>query len=630
LFAVVIAYSLCVQPSHALINGFISGCMNAEVVDDGHTASLTIKQGGVSTPVANKKTWTFVCITSGANSYCTTGGTGQMDQELFGNLDQYNILKGMAQDIGGVTTGKNPTTTDDSAKLSETIKWYDVYLPAVIHQWSWVQEVEPTGGAGTAGAVGAQQQANLAFDKLSEDTKRCVPIGWDPRGYVFDVNTFFPVKNVQVELYKKNTAGTFDFVPNALGLSNPTTTNSNNGQFSFFVDNGWYNMKLKNPGMNIATLTTAQQTTANKLLTDVDGKSNIYVENVAVEEKIGTVAIAHIPVSVTDQSLLLKNLVVIDSVPPTAEGDSLRIFGRVSHPKSKMIITMNMINGAGEAKQFIKTDVTDGLGEFNKLISQTVDSEEELFFVDATVKFELNSFYTTGVYSKNIDKQNKIGIIGKIKEFFIKKIEVSAATTTDMIVVKPIPSYIDGIAYDALGKAIPKAIVGVYPFYSENPMYVTVADENGRYKIGSQHLPQVQYKLRYKKPTGEVVIVDTSTFVKQNVKLFVQEGIKPFDIRKTSAAEEKATNSKVSESVTTSDITAMAQAGKTKTTTSSRGGSSGSSQSNKNTETPIPTQNGTAGMQGIIMVVVALLVLLMIGVGAFFVMKSKQQAPPQY
>jgi len=639
----------CVTSSYAaLSDGYISDCLNAPGWTPSHAANLTIKtkeQGAKNIPAVNTDTWVFVCITAGEDTHCSAGGDGSTDELLFGSKEHYNKMldmigedgKGNVGYVGGVVEGTGysnqspPPQTDNNAgnpQFTSDVTWGDAYYPGVTHQWSWVQVaapiVEDGEGAG-AGAGGALQQGTTPFDQeqLILDTKECAIIGWDPRGVVFDVNTLLPVKGISVELSKLNPVNDiYEIVPNdGLFLINPSSTShpgKENGQYSFFVDTGWYKLKLINPERQIVSLTPSQLETATKL-----GIDNIYTKDQSIYEKAGTVKIANVPVDITDESLLVKELTRIDNVAPTLEGNGIRLFGRVSHPKTKMIITKDMMNAAGEIKQFVTTDYTDGLGEYpNKLISQTVVSAEPLVFQNATLTFELNSFYTTGVFTQKEQGGNKVArFLKEVWGGVLKKLEARAAVTPkNTIVIKPMPLYIEGIAYDTKGVAIPKAIVGLYPFYSEKPYYLTIADENGRYKIGSQHIPRFEYTLRYKKPTGEVVVIDTSIFIKQNAKLIINEGIKPFVAKKTTLAEDKKIQDYFTNVTTPIELKAP-----NKPSTSSRNPSVSS--------TPqTGTGGGTtgAGMQGIVMVVVAIIVLIMIGVGAFIMMKSKQQSSSQY
>ncbi len=620
-----------------LAPGYISGCLSAPGWTPSHAAVLTIKQGDKLKAAPNKETWVFVCITRGTEpTYCTAGGTGEADNSLFKSMDNYNKLKSMVGTggyVGGVIEGagystqmtpKKTNNDEANAQFVGEVQWGDAYYPGVVHQWSWVQVAPPVENAGAGGAAGALQQGTTPFDQLAKATKDCAKIAWDPRGVVFDTNTFLPVKGVGLKLLKRNDViNTYEVVPSGLFVINPASTNhpgGENGQYSFFVDSGWYKLTLLNTD-KITVLTAAQLDTATKL-----GIDNIYSEDKAIYEQIGTVKIANIPVAVTDQTRLVKDLTILDNVSPTLEGDGIRLFGRVSHPKTKMIITKNMMDENGITKPFVSIDYTDGLGEYNKLISQSVDSPETLLFQNATLTFELNSFYTTGVFAQKKDTNILARLFNSVWDGLFKK--ANAAILTNTIAIKPMPAYLEGIAYDSKGVAIPKAIIGLYPFFSEQPFYMTVADENGRYKIGSQHIPSFQYELRYRKPTGEVIVVDTTTFVKQNAKLFFAEGIKPFVEKNTTVVEDKKVQDYFANVTTPIELNSPNQA--QKIGSKNTGGSSSMSNTQDTAGNPIQQTGGGAlgqGTQGVIMIVVVIMILIMIGVGAFIMMRSKQQTP---
>jgi len=619
-----------IKDAHAVIDGFISDCLKVDA--SGHTANLSIKPDGEIKAQGDSDTWVFVCITAAIGTKCTTGIAG-VDDNLFGKHDDLTALQGIGCDgegctVGGVNGGQVPArrTNADGSAFTSAVSWSDQYLPGVIHQWSWVQADNGAGQNGTeTGNLGAQQQGTFDFTKLSGDTSKCVKIGWDPRGYVFDAATLNPVQGVQVTLSKGPKGGTFSDVPSGLGLTNPDVSRPTNGQYSFYVEPGFYKLRITSTNTTIADLTTVKSGYQD-LFIDSTGKTNVYQKDMEVEEVKGSVAIAHIPVTITDPTLLITTLQKLEE-GSAAAGDQINIFGRVSHPKSKVILTMNLLDEEGAPVNLVKTEVTNELGEYDMFIDQEqIDSVngKQLLLQNVNVSFELNSFYTTGVFSK---KENIfVAAARKIWNFISEKISVNAATTATSYNVKPLPRYIEGVAYDANRMAIPGAIVGVYTTYSNNPMYVTVADEEGRYKVGSQHLPRFPFELRYKKPTGEIVVVDTGTFIKQNIKFFTAEGIKPFETKKTSNTEVYASQVKVKDVVKDSDIQALSAAGSSKGT-GKKTGTGFTGTSNQVSPTPQTVGGSLAGSSGVMMIVVVILVLVMVGVGVFVMMKSKQTTP---
>lgn len=634
---VILSNFFFIKNVNAVVDGFVSDCLQAAPA--GHTAGLTIKAGSQIMPQGDTDTWVFVCITSPelTGTKCTTGD-GAIDQQLFDKSDDLTALQGIQTEegttVGGVDGGQNPPrkTNADGTAFTNAVSWSDAYLPGVIHQWAWVQAANPAGAGGVeTGGLGAQQQGTFDFTKLSGDTSKCAKIGWDPRGYVFDAATLNPVGGVQVTLSKGPKGGAFTDVPSGLGITNPDTTKPltpggvGNGQYSFYVEPGFYKLRLTSANATIANLASVNSAYQDLFLSK-EGKTNIYQKDQEVEEVKGMVAIAHIPVTVTDPSMLITTLQTLEKGLKSENGQ-INIFGRVSHPKSKMLLKMEFLDEAGAliVKDEVRTTAIDDLGEYDEYIDQEqVDAEgKTLFFQNLTVDFELNSFYTTGAFSAKKDTNTILQVAKKVWDFISKKITVSAASSTSFT-VKPIPSYIEGVAYDNSGRSIPQAIVGVYTKFSNKPWFVTVADEQGQYKIGSQYLPQFEYELRYKKPTGEVIVVDTSTFIKQNVKFFVAEGIKPYEQKKSSSTEDFAAQVKVSEVVKETDLQAMAKVGSSKGTGLSKSGNGGINNMGTSEVTPSATNGtGTAG-SGAMMIAVVIFILVLLGAGAFVMMKSKQ------
>jgi len=627
--------------ANAAFKGFIADCLGATI--DYHTATLTIKSDGKIKPVGDKDTYIFVCITGGGlnGTKCTTGNAAT-DTKVFGKTADLEALQAITKSppcsgggedctVGGVQSpGSNPTKTNIGGTAFVTaIKWKDVYNPTVLHQFSWLQEaaiIDP--GDTDITGLGSQQQGTFDFTKLTGDTSKCAKIGWDPRGYVFDAATLNPIKNISIMLSKGPAGGVFTDIPSGLGITNPDITESSNGQYSFYVEPGFYKLRIYSSNATIAGLTTVNPEYQNLFLSEA-GKTNVYQKDQEVQELKGMVAIAHIPAVVTDPNLLITSLQKLEEGSSESNGQ-INIFGRVSHPKSKMIITMNLLDDEGLPVNLVKTDTTDDLGEYDKFINQeqTDAGGKKLLLQNLNVSFELNPFYTTGIFSRSENEVIKLAV--KIWNYFSSKIMVSAATNTSYN-VKPIPTYIEGIAYDTSGKAIPGAIIGVYVSFSNNPMYMTVADQEGRYKIGSQHLPSFAYELRYKKPTGEIVIVDTGTFIKQNIKFFATAGINPYSEKNTTLAEDKKVQDFFSNTNTTTNLNPT-EAGQKNSSNNkyTSGGASGSRDLGSSTQAQVGGGILGAGMQGIVMIVVVIVMLIMIGVGAFIVMKSKQQQmPPQ-
>ena len=268
LFIFVIIHFLLAPSSYAIVppKGYVSDCLVANTKgQDGHSAILTIDNNREVKAASGKKTWIFVCITTkdDSNAICSTAGDGVWDKTIFPQeLENasYKKLQGLTGKngnvngyVGGVKDGNGGFSAQDSPKtlmtvgsvgavqFNKEIAWGDAYYyknttESVTHQWLWTQEAPPVVGAGTAaGTAGAQQQGTFDMGALSKLAKACIPIAWDPKGVVFDVNTFLPVKGMQVQLLKSTNstaagppagppAGPFEVVFGRLGVINPNTT----------------------------------------------------------------------------------------------------------------------------------------------------------------------------------------------------------------------------------------------------------------------------------------------------------------------------------------------------------------------------------------------------------------------
>lgn len=562
LFLILFFFSISIESTFAkgsLLKGFSSNCLDARMAGADAARMIIIPS---KRPKENKKTYIFMC--SGKKNICgasSTDGTN-INALLFGITSQKaneELGKAGIQTQGGVTSGKNPTTTtsdglgfiDDPIIIAQHTEY------GIFHRFFWVQSLSDDGEIQTPVETLAPDQG-LVFDendmtmKLGQiifDTpapslptttgkgegKQCANIKWDPRGFVFDAATLNPVRNTTITLYEKKDDNTYVQVTSGIGLMNPYTTSTDSGQFNFFVNPGLYKMTVNSPNIAIADKSSINPA-YQQLFADEKSQTNIYEKNTDIEEVAGRVAVAHIPVQVTNKNLIIDTLQLIIkdavvNIDEVTHKTRMHITGTVSHPKSKLTIMLTMVDSAGEivvAPPIVS--FTNDLGEYETYIDQEQFGSDgkQLFLQNINIKLELNSFYNSKTNSISYD-------------------------------IKPVPLYIEGVAYDTQGAPIPGAIIGIYPFYSpENPMHMVIADKNGRFRIGSQNIPEVDYTLRYKKPNGEIIITDPATFVRQNSALYLTEGINPFETKQISAAEQVNMKTLIDRTVTENDLRTLA------------------------------------------------------------------------
>lgn len=611
-------FSVQLKPVQAqALLGFDSECLSAER-ESVHAASLSFpnaeerqKRNITKLPQGGAQTWVVACVGTTVGNKCTTG-IPEQDDIIFGKHDDYTAIQGAGYNplnIGGLTNSSNPTTTTTDADpqfVGGPVRWADEYVPEVKHQWLWLQEAQPPPeDQSKAGDKGAQQQATFLMLHALADSSKCASISWDPKGYVIEAQTLYPVKGVSITISQKGTDGNYFDVPSKIGLTNPDVSQSRSGQYSFYTPAGTYKLRVSSPNATMVDV-SAMNPLYKNVFTLTDPISTIYKADQEIIEQTGKVAISHIPVTVTSDSMLVKDLAVMWRKEEKSVGDEILFTGALSHPKSLIKLVTTYVDKDGVVSQDTKTEMTNEVGEYKfflpqvKTVPQTKLSEEKTLFL---TKYEVTFSLNPEIYSNPGIQSPQNSFSGDV-----------------------IPAYMDGVAYGEDNKPLVGAIVGVYPTYSDKAIAYAVTDEAGRYVIGSQHIPQFSYALRYKKSTGEVIKVSTSTFVKQNAAYFIANEVLPFSQKLSTAAEEKAaiallkstSGNKAPDMRTTSEINKNnSNKSNSRLDAQQQGGSVTSNAS-----------QGIGGMQGVVMIIVVILILVMLAVGAFIMAKSKQAQTP--
>lgn len=524
----------------------------------------------------NSTVYVFMC--SGRQGVCGAVSTDpaiDINLLLFGTSGQRgNEEQAAIAGRGNIRApGTNPNMTDAEALhfVNAPLVWSHYSAAAIPHSWSWVQPIDPPKAGETVipeelstderivlngdefeagndqglkiGQISMENETTPSGTPTSSGTggtgTKCANIQWDPRGYVFDAKTLHPVQNTTLTLYAKNGDGSYTQVPNGIGTTNPYTTATNSGQFNFFVQPGLYKMTVDSLHATIAEK-QAINPAYQHLFMDEESKVHIYEKGADIEEVAGRVAVAHIPVHVANSSYIIDSLHLImeDAVvnmDNQGKKSQMHITGTVSHPRSQITVTLTALNELGSVvtpPPLYKT--TNEFGEYDFYIDQEQMQADgkPLYLQNIHISIEMNAFYTSQPSAKK------------------------APISYDL---KPLPRYVEGIAYDEKGVPIPNAIVALYPYFSLNPMYTTLANKDGRFKIGSDHIPQMNYKLRYKKQNGDIVEVSPDQFIRQNISYYATKTIDPFTERFLSAREEDALWILVDKVVTDDDMTTLSR-----------------------------------------------------------------------
>ncbi|HEX7542918.1 MAG TPA: carboxypeptidase-like regulatory domain-containing protein, partial [Patescibacteria group bacterium] len=394
-----------------------------------------------------------------------------------------------------------------------------------------------------------------------------------------------PIPGASVTLLKKRTNGIFSnvnkFDPNDVPdgiLTNPYLTKED-GSFSFFVPDGTYKLTPLIAGYNFPG-SLALNSNYSKLY------SNIYPLATGVEiiEKGGSQH-RDIPVDSVGGQPTYFPIKIIEYSYQSDRISSVFVDGRVSHP----LATINAYSvipdpnkpGAMIRYKLIKTIQADKVGRFSLIVNQST--------FDST-------------------KNEMFGEIEAIKSKF-NGTSVDTNSTPAILKLNPIMTFIQGKA-TSNGQVLPGATVSLLYDSSTKSLYETTADSQGYFKIPSDYIPFMPYKLRYSSG-GIVTSVTTSRFILDN----------PINAtnNKTNLFYPQYNNPKINDSIKKSIIAYNNQLN------NSQGGSGlGSPANNPGHPQPSSETSQPTSKNLVFICIVLLIVIVLIGVGAIGVYLIKK------
>ncbi len=468
-----------------------SGCNN--LTDAVHRAALKIESANANY-VSNNNIQVYIveCVYTDKNPTptCTTGdkntdATAGLPPVTAGSYDAigFKLAPKLALLSNPEVAISNPV---DPSLMSQTLTWHDNSTTYKHMFFAYyhppVQKPSPPPGQG------GQQQGEMQID-WSSALQVCKPITWDPSGRVFDSQTLEPVNGVNVNLLRKQTDGTYKMVsPADIGVTgggtftNPYTT-VDNGSFSFFVADGTYHLTLSSP----YTFPSVKSLNPNYSQMYFD----IYPGSTGDMDIVEQGGPQHRDIPIDSTTPIVTPLKLIDIVYQGDHVGNVYLDGRVSHPLS-IISVYTTIPGstAGQRIRYrlIDTVTADKFGEFSLKESQS-----------------------------NFDPNKGEGF-GEIE---IAKSPIFAYDNSKATIVQtfdPMPTYLQGTAYNQSGATLPDATVGIYMNSSSNPYYQTKTDSKGYFEIPTDYIPTLPYTIKYTTKTGGSVTVTTSQFVESNAK----------------------------------------------------------------------------------------------------------------
>ncbi|MBI5127255.1 carboxypeptidase regulatory-like domain-containing protein [Candidatus Roizmanbacteria bacterium] len=480
-------------------------CLKAERAEV-HSATVSVDPGSKLLPASN--TYVFECLSS---SDCTSGNA-TVDLEVFGKNNLGDMQGKYGYNFEGSSLASNPVMSDGAGEVPP-FTWQSS-SEGHDRRWLAMNYLEPIPAMGQ-GDESTQQIGTFSFEEaINKDS--CVALSWDPYGRLFDSSTLEPVSGASVTLLVKRGDGSFTMMTPAdlLGgnIINPQTTKEDGG-FSFVVPDGTYKLSVAIGSYSFPEQLANLQSNYYRIYSD------IYPSQTG-EEIVQAGVIQHRDIPLTPKSAsqsneakLMDNFYDLDKVTST-----IYVKGRVSHPfaqiKAYSLKPDPVLNENVRYRLLTEVPVkADALGSFTLKIDQSKFEPDENFG-DITVE--------------KVDLTQSANLVQKIKNWFfglIGQVDAQVVLASNFR-FEPIPNYLEGYAYDAQGNAIPNAKVSVLLSFSNKPAYQSEADENGYFRIGSEFLPSMPYRVKFTSPTGQVTETTTSRFIVQNQSLIEDSQIK--------------------------------------------------------------------------------------------------------
>jgi len=511
---------------------------------DVHRARLTTDPNLKPNPGT---TYILECLGT-SKGLCTTGNaavdaevfnTSITDPELPFNKATATIgykFEGMYK-ADGKTTEVNPINNPTSD--IEPIEWQSSSVD-MARKYMTLNFVDLT-----QAVTGQENTLQLGTNDWETANRVCEIVRWDPYGVVFNSLTLEPVYNALVYLDYKDTKGNWVQYEDPMGkVKNPYRSElgvgtADDGHFSFVVEDGTYRLRVVPPSTTLSFPYDNKRLSSNykKIYSDiypgmlVGGTSPTFIYEI---KQSGKIQHRDIPLISQTKTLSERKIREMEVFRNRLNNGKELFKVRLSYPFAKISGVYSTINDPPvRYKQipFGKGVAGDQSADKDGWFSIEVDVSKftagEMFGeIDAT-KVDLTN--PTVVNKQKINTNFFSLIKQQIKLLINNKFFAQADdTSTSTFSFDPIPSYLEGYAYDDKGVIIPNANVGVYLTFSNRPYSQTKTDVNGHFRLSSELLPLMPYKIRYITATGNVTPITTARFITQNKEYFVKQKIDPF------------------------------------------------------------------------------------------------------
>jgi len=525
-------------------------CLKAEVCQvgvcsngNGHTSKLTVytpeDNRETDVPPSNTNLEVYECLqTPEKGEICTMGKTGD---SALADLAPYEYKFEGLNSNDGKTVIYRPTvdqnnTVDDYKQVQMTtnrtfsiansqttpwMEWQSSTRSGMEKKWkATFEENDQTKNFGRGGV----QEGRMVPNAGGED---CAGIAWDPDGIVFDSKSLEPIPEATVNIYKR-TEGSSTYTPVTMAntappgslsgdpsFRNPYITETNGG-FKFNVrayeDEPHYIYKLEvaKTGYNFSPSPTPPVKPHNNAYQIYPTIYPLKSGSEIIEHK-GTTEHRGIPIEPVDgigKNYPLMRIGYAQFKDLSTGEDVINV--EYSHPFTKVIPYTLAIVDQLKPYRYLSPVYSDNKGKVEVRVKLNTD---EVIGGLQEEKIDL----TGSLPSQSQTLLQKF--LSLIKTKLINSIKVNAQLgTIKTLKLEPIPSYLNGYAYNSSGAIIPNAIVSVY-LKSPYKLYCqTKADGKGYYGIGTNCLPPVPYTIVYTASLlgGNQVKVSTTQFIAQN------------------------------------------------------------------------------------------------------------------
>ncbi len=436
---------------------------------------------------------------------------------------------------------------------------------------------------------------------------------WDPFGIVFDSQSLEPLPNVKITILDSNKDKY-----QLLGLTNPQVTAAD-GLFNFLVEPGVYYLAVVPTSGYTFTATPNLQPNYIKIYHKMDGSNSIYKPGDPITEEIDTpeeVAQGYPNMEHRDIPLDPGSNPPYRAQPTTISysasrlGDTTTIDGKVSIPFTKVSFSQGSI--------LMVTVQSDRFGYYsvnlnNAAMNQNEDITVTYTKVDLTTVAGIrmsqplaNSFFKD--FLSQIFSPIVYPVLAQTHLQIPGSRHISPSPTflaQSSFNISPIPAYIEGYAYDQNGDVLPRAEVDLKLDMNNATYYKTFSDNQGYFFIDPKYIPLFSYHLEII-PNGSgipAINYTTSEFAKKNQAFLDKNNI---------------------------DLLTATKNNKPIATYSGELKNQGNIKSQTVGQTPSRSTSTQTSKIGTVIFVVLLILLLLILLGAtvFYIIKQKNQIPP--